>query len=215
MRLAILLVFFAALAWTQAAKDRMVVVISLDGFPGYALDDPTLPAPALRALMRSGVSGRMSTVNPTITWPNHTSMITGVKAGEHGVLVNGMLVATGAWPPVKVDPMADKVRMVHARTLYDAAHDAGLTTGQVNWVAINNAPSIDWAFSEWAPSDNPVREEMIRKGVISASDVKDFTKLNIVWRDQIWTRAAVYLIREHKPNLLLVHFLSLDSTHHQ
>ena len=41
-----------------------------------------------------------------------------------------------------------------------------------------------------------------------------FTKSNILFRDQTWTNAAVYLIREHKPNLLLVHFLSLDSTHH-
>ena len=41
-----------------------------------------------------------------------------------------------------------------------------------------------------------------------------FTKSNILFRDQIWSRAAAYLIREHKPNLLLVHFLSLDSAHH-
>ncbi|HTS63427.1 MAG TPA: ectonucleotide pyrophosphatase/phosphodiesterase [Candidatus Acidoferrales bacterium] len=216
MRTGIVLLLSAALAWAQPApKDRMVVVVSLDGFPGYALDDPALPVPTLRSLMRNGVSGRMATVNPTVTWPNHTSMVTGVKADEHGLLVNGTLTRTGAWPPVKIEPMLDKTRMVHARTVYDAAHDAGLTTAQVNWVAINNAPTIDWAFSEWAPSDSPVREEMIRKGVISAADVKDFTKLNIVWRDQIWTRAATYLIREHKPNLLLVHFLSLDSTHHQ
>ena len=216
MRIATALLLAAAWAQGQnAPKDRMVVVISLDGFPADALADPALPIPTLRSLMRTGVSARMSTVNPTVTWPNHTSMVTGVKADEHGLLVNGTIVATNAWPPVKVEPMIDKIRMVHARTVYDAAHDAGLTTAQVDWVAINNAPSITWAFSEWAPAESPVREEMIRKGVISTSDVNDFTKFNILWRDQIWTKAAVYLIREHRPNLLLVHFLTLDSMHHQ
>src|SRR5215471_11395789 len=196
------------------SKDRMTVVISLDGFPAYALDDPALPAPTLRALSRDGVSARMSTVNPTVTWPNHTTMVTGVRPDEHGLLVNGSIVATNAWPPVKVDPMIDKTRMVHVPTVYDAAHAAGLTTAQVDWVAINNAPTITWAFSEWVPADNPVKDEMIRKGVIAPSDVKDFTKLNILWRDQVWAKAAAFLIREHKPNLILIHFLTLDSMHH-
>jgi hypothetical protein len=40
----------------------MVVVISLDGFPAYALDDPTLPIPTLRQLIRAGVSARMAAV---------------------------------------------------------------------------------------------------------------------------------------------------------
>jgi predicted AlkP superfamily pyrophosphatase or phosphodiesterase len=142
-------------------------------------------------------------------------LVTGVRADEHGLLVNGTIVRTGTWPPVKVDPNIDKIRMVHVPTVYDAAHDHGLTTAQVDWVAINTAPSITWAFPEWASPQGSVEQEMIRAGVITASDVQDFTKFNILWRDQIWTKAAAYLIREHKPNLLLVHLLSLDSVHHQ
>jgi predicted AlkP superfamily pyrophosphatase or phosphodiesterase len=195
-------------------QQRMVIVISLDGFPAYALDDARLPAPTLRRLIREGVTARMTTVNPTITWPNHTTLVTGVRADEHGLLVNGSLVPTGAWPPIKVDPMIDKVKMVHVPTVYDAAHNAGLTTAQIDWVAINNAPTITWPFNEWATPSGPLEEEMIRKGAIAATDVQDFTKANILLRDQIWTRAAVYLIREHRPNLMLLHFLSLDSVHH-
>jgi predicted AlkP superfamily pyrophosphatase or phosphodiesterase len=111
--------------------------------------------------------------------------------------------------------MVDKVKMVHTPTVYDAAHKAGLTTAQIDWVAINNAPTITWPFNEWASPAGPVEQEMIRKGVISADDVQDFTKSNILFRDQIWTKAAVHLIREHRPNLMLLHFLSLDSSHHQ
>ena len=196
------------------AQQRMVIMISLDGFPAYALDDAKLPVPTLRRLIRQGVTARMTTINPTVTWPNHTTLVTGVRADEHGLLVNGSLVPTGAWPPIKVDPMVDKVKMVHAPTVYDAAHQAGLTTAQIDWVAINNAPTITWPFNEWATPAGAVEQEMIRKGAISAADVEDFTKANILFRDQIWAKAAVFLIREHRPNLMLLHFLSLDSVHH-
>lgn len=197
------------------AKERMVIVISLDGFPANALEDSKLPVPTLRRLMRGGISARMTTINPTVTWPNHTTLVTGVRADQHGLLVNGTIVPTGKWPPVKVDPMVDKDKMVHVPTVYDAAHEAGLTTAQVDWVAIHNARTITWPFAEWASPEGPVEQEMIRKGAIGAADVKDFTKFNILWRDQVWTKAAVHLIREHKPNLLLVHLLSLDSVDHQ
>jgi CubicO group peptidase (beta-lactamase class C family)/predicted AlkP superfamily pyrophosphatase or phosphodiesterase len=207
------------LAFQQAAMPPpprgKVILISLDGFPAYALDDPKLPIPTLRKLMRDGVGAPMTAINPTVTWPNHTTMVTGVRADEHGLLANGTIVRTGAWPPVKVDPMIDKDKMVHVPTVYDAAHQAGLTTAQVDWVAINNAPGITWAFREWADADGPLEREMIAKGAITAADVDAFTKSNILHRDQIWTRAGVYLIKEHQPDLLLLHLLSLDSEHHQ
>jgi predicted AlkP superfamily pyrophosphatase or phosphodiesterase len=220
MKLSIaLLVGFALLsgsAFAQApATHAKVVVISLDGFPAYALEDPKLPIPTLRELIKNGVSAPMTAINPTVTWPNHTTMVTGVRADEHGLLTNGTIVHTGAWPPVKVEPLIEKEKMVHVPTVYDAAYAAGLTTAQVDWVAINKARTITWAFSEWASADGPLEREMLARGVITASDLQGFEKANILFRDQIWTRAAAYLIRQHQPDLLLFHLLSLDSVHHQ
>lgn len=198
----------------KPAKQRMVVVISLDGFPAYALDDPKLPVPTLRKLIRNGVSARMGTVNPTVTWPNHTAIVSGVRSDEHGLLANGTIQKVGNGPAVKVEPMLEKEKMVHVPTVYDAAFQAGLTTAQVDWVAIEKAKTITWPFAEWATPAGAVEQEMIRKGVISAADLENFTKSNILFRDQTWTTAGVHLIREHKPNLLLFHLLTLDSTHH-
>ena len=192
-----------------------VVVISLDGFPGSALDDPKLPIPTLRKLMLSGAGGSMTGINPTVTWPNHTTMVTGVRADEHGLLANGTIVPVNGGPAMKVEPMIDKEKMVHVPTVYDAAHKAGLTTAQVDWVAIEKAPTITWAFREWADADGPLEKEMIAKGALTAADLENFSKANILWRDQIWTRAGVYLIKEHQPDLLLLHLLSLDSEQHQ
>src|SRR5689334_25403464 len=90
------------------AKDRMVIVISLDGFPGFALEDPKQPVPTLRRLIRAGAWARMHTITPTITWPNHTTMVTGVHADEHGLLLNGTILRTNGWPPIRVDPKIDQ-----------------------------------------------------------------------------------------------------------
>ena len=157
-----------------AARDRMVVVISLDGFPSYALKDSKLPVPTLRRLIQNGTWASMATVNPTITWPNHTTMVTGVHADQHGLLVNGTIVRTGGWPPIKVDPNIDKEQMVHAPTVYDAAFKAGLTTAQIDWVAINNSPTVTWPFTEWASPDGLVEREMIASGVLATNEVQDF-----------------------------------------
>lgn len=197
------------------ASSRMVIVISLDGFPASVPEDPKAPIPVLRSLIKTGVTARMTTVNPTVTWPNHTAMMTGVASDQHGLLANGAIVRTGAWPPVKVEPMIDKEKMVHVPTVYDAAHKAGLTTAQVDWVAIENAPGITWPFAEWAGPKGVIEREMLGKGAFAADEIEAFTKLNILRRDQIWASAGVHLIQQHKPNLLLIHFLSLDSTHHQ
>ena len=43
---------------------------------------------------------------------------------------------------------ATRSEMVHAPTLYDVAHERGLTTAQVDWVAIWNAPTVTWEFRE-------------------------------------------------------------------
>ncbi|MGE5647478.1 MAG: alkaline phosphatase family protein [Acidobacteriota bacterium] len=207
---------FCASGFSQTpAKGRMVVVISLDGLPASVLQDSKAPIPTLRRLIANGVTATMTPLTPTITWPNHTTMVTGVRADEHGLLTNGTITRTGSWPPVKVEPMLDKEKMVHAPTVYDAARRAGLTTAQVDWVAINNAPGITWAFSEWATAEGPLEREMIAKGVVSAAELENFSNANILFRDEMWTRAAAYLIREHKPNLLLYHLLSLDSVHHR
>src|SRR5581483_5262359 len=202
-------------AWGQAAPSRSVVVISLDGFPGFALDDPKLPTPTLRKLIAEGaMARRMTTVNPTVTWPNHTAIVTGVDASRHGLLVNGTITGTGAWPPVKVEPWIPKEQMVKAPTVYDAAHAAGLTTAQVDWVAIKSAPTITWEFPEIPSTEGAIEREMIAAHEIDAESVQQFGKFNIFRRDEIWTDAAIHILRAHKPNLLLFHLLSLDATHH-
>jgi predicted AlkP superfamily pyrophosphatase or phosphodiesterase len=212
------LIAIAALGLAPQRPDTTanhVVIISLDGFAGWALDDPYLPAPTLRRLASKGAMAKgMRPVNPTVTWPNHTSMVTGVTPSRHGVLFNGILLRSPGGQP-RIEPWRDKKEMVRAKTLYDAAHEKGMTTAQVDWVAILNAPTITWEFPERPDPKGQVARELVKTGVISDEDLASFATKNIVYRDQIWTEAALHILRQHRPNLLLFHLLNLDSTQHR
>ncbi|MBA2258681.1 MAG: alkaline phosphatase family protein [Acidobacteria bacterium] len=198
-----------------AANSPAVVLVSLDGFPAAALADPDLPAPALRALIASGASAKgMTGVNPAVTWPTHTTFVTGVLPDVHGVLFNGLLIRQpGALP--RIEPWRDKAEMVRVETVYDAAFRAGLSTAQVDWVAIQNPGTITWDFAERPDPKGSIARELIAAGLAAPGVIDRFAKMNIVAKDQTWTTAAVHIIERHQPNLLMLHLLALDSTHHR
>ena len=105
---ALLVLIFACLAVNPlraANKDRQVVLVTIDGFPARLWLDPNLPLPTLRQLAADGATADAMTVsNPSITWPCHTSLITGVTPQKHGVLFNGLLVRQPGGQPPKVEP---------------------------------------------------------------------------------------------------------------
>ena len=208
---------FSASAFAAHA-DRHVVLITLDGFPAYLWRDESIPLPNLRRLAAEGaVAGAMTISNPAITWPNHTTLVTGVAPQKHGVLYNGFVVRGGPGKPNTIEPWVDKARLVRVPTVYDAAFQAGLTTAEIDWVAITRPGTITWSFPEVFDPAATLPRAMIAAGAISEAEVKLATtgRPNIVWRDELWTRAASFVIENHRPNLLLFHPLNTDSTHHR
>ncbi|HLY72536.1 MAG TPA: ectonucleotide pyrophosphatase/phosphodiesterase, partial [Planctomycetota bacterium] len=196
------------------ASDRCVIVISLDGFPAYLFEDPRLPAPTLLRMMREGASAQgMTIINPTVTWPNHTTLATGVPPIKHGVLFNGLLVAErGKAAHVEPRSRADLVRVP---TVYDVAHQAGLHTAQVDWIPWQTGGTIDWAFEEVPNPKGVVEQEMVAAGLATEKELEEFKKANIQWRDLMWTRAAVHILKRHRPNLMYFHLLTIDAAHHR
>lgn len=207
----------AQTASTPETKKPIVIVITLDGFPARALKDPRLPMPTLRALATSGaVAAGMRPINPTVTWPNHTALITGVDASHHQVMANGLIEfpADGSQPGV--EPWVDKDKLVHARTLYEAAAEKGLTTGQVDWVAIFGAKDVQWQFGEEPNAGDRIPQELIAQGIVTRDQVQQFGEnSSSAWRDEIWTDAAIDILEKHMPNLLLFHLLQTDSIQHE
>jgi predicted AlkP superfamily pyrophosphatase or phosphodiesterase len=202
---------------TAATKGPIVVLITIDGFPARALKDPRLPMPTLRKLQADGAYAEaMQPINPSVTWPNHTTLITGVTAAEHHVMANGLITFPVDGSKLQVKPWVPKDELVHARTLYDALADQGMTTGQVDWVAIYGAQHVRWSFAERPDVDSPIAQDLIAQGLLTADQVATFgDNGSPAWHDQVWTDAAIDILTHHTPNLLLFHLLQTDTLQHE
>src|SRR5215217_5924484 len=109
MRLILVALFAVVLCLNAAAlAEPHVIIITIDGFAAYNLKDKNAPIPTLRKLAEEGaVAEGMKVCNPSVTWPNHTTLITGLRPDKHGVLFNGILMRPGVGEPVSVDPKRD------------------------------------------------------------------------------------------------------------
>ena len=74
---------------TPAPSDKIVVLVSLDGFRADYLDRPV--AKRLQQLARSGVHAEWMTPSfPSKTFPNHYTIVTGLYPEHHGIVANNV-----------------------------------------------------------------------------------------------------------------------------
>lgn len=211
-------------AYAAPHNDRCVILISVDGLAGFYLDDPRADMPTLRRLAREGAraSGMVCSF-PTVTWPNHTTLVTGVPPAVHGVIGNNYFDRqTGKAVALIPDPVYDKDQIVHTPTVYDVAHQAGLKTAGIIWPATRNARSLDWTVPDMAGDDAWPRfgtgswlAEMRAAGLPVDHHgrwVKDGAG---VQRDWLYTRMAAHVLANHAPNLLLIHLIEVDHVEHK
>src|SRR4051794_17847237 len=73
-----------SLALAEAAHDRCVVLVSIDGCAQFALEDAKSDLPTLHRMAREGAVavGGMTCSFPTVPWPNHPTRVTGVAPGR-------------------------------------------------------------------------------------------------------------------------------------
>ncbi|MBA4136906.1 MAG: alkaline phosphatase family protein [Opitutus sp.] len=70
-----------------AGEDEIVILLSIDGYRWDYLD--LHPSPALRQLAREGVHARrMNPSFPSKTFPNHYTLVTGLRPETHGIVAN-------------------------------------------------------------------------------------------------------------------------------
>ena len=80
---------FQVWAGKDKRNKKSVVLISVDGLrPEFYLDSK-YKAITMQGLKAQGAfAGAVTPVYPTLTYPNHTTMITGVLTAKHGILSN-------------------------------------------------------------------------------------------------------------------------------
>ncbi|MCQ2454369.1 MAG: alkaline phosphatase family protein [Clostridia bacterium] len=164
---------------------------------------------------------RVRSVYPTITYPNHTAMRTGCYCGKHGVINNEQTIlgeVSSNWEFFNSS--------VKVEDIFDAAKKAGYTTAGVFWPVTGNHKSIDYLVDEyWPQNPEQTTEECFAESGSSPEVIEKIIKPNKhfvegrhrkhPWADQFVFGCACDIIREFKPNLLMIHPANVDGYRHQ
>jgi predicted AlkP superfamily pyrophosphatase or phosphodiesterase len=207
-----------------SAKAKHVVLISVDGLAASYLEDARADLPTLRMLARRGAAARgMITAFPSVTWPAHVTLVTGVHPRTHGVIGNAVFDRRkGRLLTYIGDPELTKDEAVRAPTLYDVAHAAGMKCGSVIWPCSNGSKTLDWVIPDSNKAELHARyttpgfrETLAEAGIDIAPLGKwGWDKKYSTPRDELYSKVARYLLDKHRPNLLLVHYITPDGVEH-
>ncbi|HEY6548517.1 MAG TPA: ectonucleotide pyrophosphatase/phosphodiesterase, partial [Vicinamibacteria bacterium] len=215
----------AALAATPETARRFalgpLVVVSIDGLrPDYVLDAERygLRIPELRRLVAEGASARGVTgVLPTVTYPSHATLVTGVAPARHGILANHPFDPLGR----NLDGWYWYAEDLRVRTLWDAAKEAGLRTASVDWPVTVGA-RIDWNLPQVWRADTGDDAKLLR--AVSTPGLLDEAERALgPWPygsqaslDQDRRKATfnAWVLRTKRPRLHFAYFASLDEAQH-
>jgi len=210
----------------EPRTDRIVVMMSVDGLANFYLDDPAAEMPTIRKLAAEGaIAAGMQASNPTVTWPNHTTLVTGVSPARHGVVGNNFFDrAAGKKITVIWDPDLNKDEIVKVPTIYDVAKSAGLKSAAVHWPATRGAGSLDWAvpdvfkpelLAQYSTATVLKEAKAASIDLVNDGEGKPRRRTESTEEDQRFTDVFKLILSEHKPNLALFHVLAVDFTEHR
>lgn len=205
---------------TAAPKpaDAYVIMISIDGLvPDYytapaqnGLRVPNLTQMKLGGAYADGVEG----VYPTITYPSHTTLITGTRPATHGIVQNRIFEAPTSPQTKEWYWYADALKMP---TLWSIAKKSGLSTAAVGWPVTAKA-DIDYNVPEILdPGESPPTAKRTIQYATPGLMEKAMaaTQSSDISTDGKRTIYSEYIIKEYKPKLMLIHLIDLDSAHHK
>jgi predicted AlkP superfamily pyrophosphatase or phosphodiesterase len=219
--LAVLLtsILLPVLGQAQPSPENRLVLLSIDGLSPDLLsraEEMGIKLPALDALRSRGVTADgLIGIFPTVTYPLHTTLITGVTPDRHGVTTN---YKDRDWYLDRSDIRVD--------TLWDAAERADLTTAVVSW-PVSFGAEVDFLVPEYlAINADPmpkIRSDSTPGLLDSLEETKSplpqllpFRELEAgVPLDTFTTEVACWVLETEKPDLLFTHFLDLDHRRHR
>ncbi|HJY86604.1 MAG TPA: ectonucleotide pyrophosphatase/phosphodiesterase [Candidatus Acidoferrales bacterium] len=200
-----------------------VILLSVDGMMPDTYVHPDahgLKVPTLRAMVRQGSSSEgVLGVFPTLTYPSHTSMVTGVNPGTHGIITNAqgdpLDNLHGAWRWYAED--------IRVPTLWDAARAKGLTTALVFWPVTVGAKGNAVVPEFWRQVPGTVEDTKLNFALSTPGLLDTVAKRFPNFRprflppragDEALTDIAIHVIEALKPNLLLLHITDVDHSEH-
>ncbi|MDX1960548.1 MAG: ectonucleotide pyrophosphatase/phosphodiesterase [Leptospiraceae bacterium] len=197
---------------------KKLIILSIDGLPGYYLDSNSANwdiLPNLKRLKDKGeLFNRIESTYPTMTYPAHTSMITGVDPAVHGIYFNNPL---DPFRKLSVDWYWFKEDIL-VPTLYDIAKKNGYKTANVYWPVTVGA-EIDWNIPQFWKNKTVYDEKYLRafstKGLYAEVRNKIGNTIGESSSDEEKILAAIDIWEQKKPDLMLIYTTDLDTTHHE
>ncbi|WP_059170558.1 ectonucleotide pyrophosphatase/phosphodiesterase [Bacillus sp. FJAT-27445] len=193
-----------------------LIILSFDCLS--SLDIPALlKLPNFKSFIEgSSYCSNVETIYPSVTYPCHTSIITGNYPNRHGV-VNNTFIQPGR-------PSSDWYwhrSTIKGTTLYDEAKKAGMKTAALLWPVTAKA-KIDYNMPEIfanRPWQNQVMVSLFNGSPLFQIEMEArFGKIRKGIRqpelDDFVLESAIQTIKAKKPGLMLVHFVDLDSQRH-
>ena len=155
-------------------------------------------------------------VYPSVTYPSHTTIVTGRLPAEHGIYTNLSSRVAGKNPKDWFWFAKD----IKTPTVWDVARENGLTTAAVFWPATTGG-RINWDIPEiWDPQKGAVGDPLYvakfaTPGILFEAALEIGLPEGHTDDDLTRTKLAAFLLKKHKPNLLLVHLTGLDGAEHR
>lgn len=205
-----------------AARAEPVLLVSIDGLrPDDVIEasERGLKIPTLRRFVTNGAYATEVTAStPTVTYPNHTTLITGVSPARHGIVSNTSFdpkgINQGGWYWY-----ADDIKVP---TLWDAAAAKKLTTLNIHWPVSVNA-KVTWNLPQiWRTGHDDDRKLMAALSTLGllarAESVLGPYAQGIdetIEADENRARFAAKLITDHKPWFATVYLTAYDHAQHR
>jgi len=218
--LAVLLGSGASHTQSQAARVP-VVLISIDGLkPEYVLDadEHKLKLPSLRRFLKEGAyASGVRGVVPTVTYPSHTTLVTGVSPAKHGIHANTTFDPfrknQGGWYWYAED--------IQVPTLWDAAAAAHLSTANVHW-PVTVAAHIDANLPQYWRAGTPDDRKLLR--ILATPSLLDALEKELgiyadgidesITGDENRAKFAARLIELKHADFTMVYLTALDHEQH-
>ncbi|NBC37108.1 sulfatase-like hydrolase/transferase [Novosphingobium sp. FSY-8] len=204
-----------------ASAVHPVLLISIDGLRPADVAQAAqrgLNLPNLRRFITQGASATgVVGVLPTVTYPSHTTLITGVAPARHGVVSNTTFDPT----QINQEGWYWYTSDITRPTLWDAARRAGLTTANVHWpvsVGANVTYNLPQIWRTGHGDDDKLVANLSTPGLlaqIGAHEGHYAPGINEdIDGDETRGRYAARLIATHRPGFMTVYLTALDHNQH-
>lgn len=169
-----------------------------------------------RFLREGALCDHVNSCYPSITYPAHTSIITGKKPAHHGVINN-----TKLQPGRERADWVCQRKYVHGTTLYDEAKKRGMRTAALLW------PVVGRSGIRYAVPEVMVTRKWQTQVLVNAMNGPIGYQLDLNRRfghlrdgirqpalDHFVQASALYTIRKYNPALFLLHLTDVDTNRH-